>query len=699
MKAIIMAGGEGTRLRPITCSMPKPAVPVKDKAVILHIIELLEKHGIYEIAVTLKYMPAEIKKIVESAKALGEIKSDVRFCTETTPLGTAGSVRNCIAECFDNTSEDMLVISGDAMTDINIREMINFHIEHGKMATIAVKAVEVPTEFGVVLLNKESMVTGFIEKPDWSEAISNIVNTGIYIITNELMELCPREGACDFAKDIFSKVPDTSKNIAAYQTDAFWCDIGDAHAYRDVNIKDGSYTGENCSISSEADIRNSVICHGASVDAGSVIINSVIMPNTNIGKNCRITDSVLCPNVCIDDAVQTDACVIGEKVSVGHSCIIKKDTKIWNGAEILPESIIHGVIREFGGTAASYSPENVLRLGRAFGTFLGRHASCLVCADGSGSSCMISAGLQAALASSGIAVKCLEPVPLPVVRWICRSGVCDGAIYICDDGESRVRFLNKFGDDLSKNERRKLKSVYSMNDFVSVPRNGVHPFDDLSNPEDYYISSLLDIFKCPHKNLNYIGRHFTKSQRYAAAAYLTVKMFPDAPVFLAASESMAARKIAEKYDRYTIRCGEKPGDIMCEMEKFMHIDGVYAEYLMFFDDLAFDLGLCCIDGFIADELDSDAETLIHVPTYITETHIDCKNANKADIIRKFVNSDIARKGFEINDGICIRDSECQARVSACDGKEAFRIYVESMHEEYGKEITGEILRTLQNLLT
>lgn len=699
MKAIIMAGGEGTRLRPITCGMPKPAVPVKDKPVIMHIIELLEKHGVYDIAVTLKYMPAEIKNIVESAASRGEIKANVRFCTETAPLGTAGSVRNCISECFDGTCEDIIVISGDAMTDIDIRSMINFHKDHGKMATIAVKSVETPTEFGVVLINNESMVTGFIEKPDWSEAVSNIVNTGIYIITSELMELCPREGACDFAKDIFSNVPDISKNIAAYQTDAFWCDIGDADSYRDVNLRGGSFTGENCCISSDADIKNSVICHGSSIGAGSTVINSVIMPNTVIGSNCDISGSVICPNVTIEDAVQAEDCVIGEKTTVGHSCIIKKGTKIWNSANILPESVIHGVVREFGGTAVSHSPENVLKLGRAFGTFLGQHSSCLVCADGSGSSCMMSAGIQAALAFSGIAVKTLEPVPLPVVRWICRSGVCDGAVYICDDGESRVHFLNKFGDDLSKNERRKLKSLYNMEDFVSAARRSVHPFEELSNPEDYYISSLLDIFKCPHKNLNYIGRHFTKSQRYAAAAYITVKMFPDAPIFLAASESMAARKIAEKYDRYTIQCGEKAGDIMTEMEKFMHIDGVYAEYLMFFDDLAFDLGLCCIDGFIAGELDCDAENLIRVPMYTSETHISCGTTNKADIIRKFVNSDIARKGFEINDGVCIKDSECAARISVSDDKDAFRIYVESMNEEYGKEITGEILRTLQNLLT
>lgn len=208
-------------------------------------------------------MPGEIKKIVENAISRGEIKADIKFCTETSPLGTAGSVKNCISECYDHSEEDFLIISGDAMTDINLQEMIDFHKRFGKMATIAVKTVDVPTEFGVVLTNKENMVTGFIEKPVWSEAVSNIVNTGIYIVTNDLMELCPEGVSCDFAKDIFTKVPDLSKNIAAYLTTAFWCDIGDIQSYRSVNLKDGGFIGENCNISDEADIKNSVIATAA----------------------------------------------------------------------------------------------------------------------------------------------------------------------------------------------------------------------------------------------------------------------------------------------------------------------------------------------------------------------------------------------------------------------------------------------------
>ena len=180
-------------------------------------------------------------------------------------------------------------------------------------------------------------------------------------------------------------------------------------------------------------------------------------------------------------------------------------------------------------------------------------------------------------------------------------------------------------------------------------------------------------------------------------------MFRDAPVFLPAFDSLAAEKIAIKYDRYFIKCGCKTGDIMAEMEKFMHIDGVYAQYLMLFDDLAFDLALCCIDSFINEENDIETENLIKTPIFRSEWEIPIRKSkkkyNKAEIIKKFTNSKIAENGYEINDGIRIHSSDFAARVCAEDEKQAFHVYVESLSEEYGKEIAFDILKTLENLLT
>ncbi len=704
MKAIILAGGEGKRLRPVTCTMPKPSIPVCDKAVILHIINLLESHGIKEIAITLNYLPGEVKKIINNAINMGEISSKITFCTEKKPLGTAGTVKNCINECFNDNEEDFFVICGDTITDIDISEMINFHKEKAKMATIAVKAVDIPTEFGIVLTNNESMVTGFIEKPVSSEAVSNIVNTGIYILTPEIMEYCNENTFCDFARDIFSKIPDLSNNIAAYHTDAYWCDIGDFASYKKVNFDLAKKTnclfiGENCNISSEAQIKNCVICHGTTIEAGCELSNCVIMSNVVIEKYSSLTDCVICKNVKIAERVIAEKTIIGENSNIAHNVYIKKDSKIWDNSSILPESIITGIIKNQQGASGSYSPEAILRLGHAFGTFIGQNASVLVCADGAGSSCMISAGFQAALASTGISVKTIEAVPLSVVRWICRTGICDGAIHISEGFKNHISFLNGHGNDLCKNERRKLKSIYDMEDFISVSRKNIPPFEVLSNPEDYYISSLLDIFKCPHKNLTYLSKHFTRGQRFAASTYLTIKMFPDAPVFLPAFDSLAAEKIANMYNRYTIKCGSKNGDIMAEMENFMHINGVYAQYLMLFDDLAFDFAICCLESFIKNDLDGEAENYINNPLYRFEYEIPCPNAKKAEIIKKLINSKNACGCYEIHDGICINKKNTAVKISSEDEKQSFHIYVEGLSEEIAKDVTEEIIKTIENLLT
>lgn len=704
MKAIIMAGGEGSRLRPITCKMPKPAVPICDKPVILHIIELLAKHGINDIAITLKHLPGEIKKIVNNYLSTTNSHLNISFCTETVPLGTAGGVKNCINKCFASSDEDYFIISGDAFTDIDVSEMINFHKEKGKIATIAVKSVELPTEFGVVLTNKNSMITGFIEKPQWSEAVSNVVNTGIYIVTPEITKLCPDDTFCDFAKDIFPKINDLSNSIAAYHTDAYWCDIGNPSSYKKVNMdylsnKKDSFIGENCTVSSKADIKNCVIGHNSTIEADCVLTNCIIMSNAIIEKGSILSDSIICRNVKIEEGVIAEDSIIGENSEIGKSSYLKKGSKIWDNSNIIPESIISGVVREFDGSVGSYSPETILRLGKAFGTFLGRNASVLVCSDDYGSSCMIAAGFKAALAGTGAEIKTIEMIPLSIARWICRTGICDGAVYISKKQKSHIYFLNGYGDDLCKNERRKLKTIYDMEDFASVNPKNIPSFDELSNPEDYYISSLLNIFKCPHKTLNFLSHHFTRGQRFAISTYLTIKMYPDAPIFIPACDSLAAEKIARKYDRYVIKCGNKNGDIMAEMENFMHIEGVYAQYLMLFDDLAFDFAICCLDGYMTNELDNDAQSWINTPLYNKELEIPCPNANKAEIMKKFLDSKVAISGYEIHDGICIHKDNISAKISADEDKQAFHIYVESVSEELGKDIAGEILKTIENLLT
>ncbi len=229
MKAVIMAGGEGTRLRPLTCNRPKPMVPVVNKPVMEHIIDLLKKHNLTDIAVTLQYMPELIKEFFHDGNEFGV---NMRYYIEQTPLGTAGSVKN--AEEFLN--DTFVVISGDALTDIDLSKAIEFHFNKGSIATLILKRVDVPLEYGVVVTNDEGRITRFLEKPSWGEVFSDTVNTGIYILSPEVLGYFNKNEMFDFSKDLFPILLKEEKPIYGFITEDYWCDIGDLRAYNQVHM-------------------------------------------------------------------------------------------------------------------------------------------------------------------------------------------------------------------------------------------------------------------------------------------------------------------------------------------------------------------------------------------------------------------------------------------------------------------------------
>ena len=222
MQAVIMAGGKGTRLAPLTDHAPKPMMPILDKPILTYIIELLKKHGITDISVTLGYMANRIIEAFGDGKDLGV---HLHYTVEKEPLGTAGSVKNA-AKTFE---DDFLVISGDAYTDFNLTDLIEFHKSHGKLATIAATKVENPSEYGVMLLNSAGKVRAFFEKPQIP--VGNIVSTGIYVFKKEILKKIP-SGFQDFARNVFPKIPG---QIYAKVMRGYWSDIGTLLSYYSTN--------------------------------------------------------------------------------------------------------------------------------------------------------------------------------------------------------------------------------------------------------------------------------------------------------------------------------------------------------------------------------------------------------------------------------------------------------------------------------
>lgn len=225
MKAIIMAGGEGTRLKPVSGDTPKPLVNLCGRPVMEHIVRLLRKNGVTDICAALKYRPEEIENYFGNGEKFGV---SMQYRIEKDALGTAGGVKNC-ADFFGD--EDFLVISGDAACDFDLSALISAHEKHSPAVSIALYPHSDPLRYGLALCDGESCVRSFIEKPDWAHVVTNLVNTGIYIVTPRAMELVPEGRSFDFAKDLFPILLEKGELIYGFPCDGYWCDIGTPKSY------------------------------------------------------------------------------------------------------------------------------------------------------------------------------------------------------------------------------------------------------------------------------------------------------------------------------------------------------------------------------------------------------------------------------------------------------------------------------------
>ena len=225
MNAIILAGGEGTRLKSVTGALPKPMVPLAGKPVLEHILLLLKRNGISDACITLRYRPEVIRAHFGDGAALGMRLS---YHEETEPLGTAGAVRACADFCADR---DFLVISGDCVCDFDLKALAEAHHRHKSAVTMALSAQEQPLQYGIVLTDREDRVVSFVEKPDWSRVVSDLVNTGIYFVSPAAMSYVPEGRPFDFAKDLFPLLMERGHEIRAIRMDGYWKDIGTPRAY------------------------------------------------------------------------------------------------------------------------------------------------------------------------------------------------------------------------------------------------------------------------------------------------------------------------------------------------------------------------------------------------------------------------------------------------------------------------------------
>jgi len=316
MKAIILVGGEGTRLRPLTYATVKAMVPVLNRPFIQYMIRHLASHNISEIILAMGYKPDTIKSYFDRFDKL-----DVRlvYSIEDTPLGTAGAVKN--AEQHIDEDDTFFVFNGDVFTDLDLTDMLNFHKDHNAKATIALTPVDDPTQFGVVETDDQQKVTCFIEKPNREKVTSNLINAGTYILESEIMRLIIPGKRSMFEHDIFPKLLADGEPVYGYSSNAYWIDMGTPEKYRQLNydLLLGKCSLSNSQISdikidSQSSVHPEAVLTGPIIiDRGSTIGRSVqIKGPTAIGAKCRIKDNSI-----------IDSSIIWENVHVGEGAIIK----------------------------------------------------------------------------------------------------------------------------------------------------------------------------------------------------------------------------------------------------------------------------------------------------------------------------------------------------------------------------------------
>ncbi|GAB2485721.1 mannose-1-phosphate guanyltransferase [Streptosporangium sandarakinum] len=513
MKAVVMAGGEGTRLRPMTANQPKPLLPVINRPIMEHVLRLLRRHGFTETVVTVQFLAVLVRNYFGDGDELG---MSLHYATEETPLGTAGSVKNAADKLRD---EPFLVISGDALTDIDLTEMVRFHRENGAMVTIGLKRVPNPLEFGIVIVDEHGRVERFLEKPTWGQVFSDTVNTGVYVMEPEILDEIAPGVPVDWSADVFPRLLARGAPLYGYVADGYWEDVGTHESYLkaqadalsgrvklDIDafeVSPGVWVAEGASVDPDAVLKGPLfIGDYAKVEPGAELREyTVLGSNAVVREGAFLHRAVVCDNVYVGPGTHMRGCVVGKNTDlmtgvrieegavVGDECIIEAGAYLSSGVKVYPFKTIEAgavvntsVIWEprgqrdlFGPRGVSglvnveITPELCVRLASAYATTLSKGASVVTSRDSSRAARALKRAVISALNASAINVLDLEATPLPVSRFhTARENAVGGIALRTTPGDPQsvdIVFMDEHGADLSQAAQRKLDRVFARQEF------------------------------------------------------------------------------------------------------------------------------------------------------------------------------------------------------------------------------------------
>lgn len=542
MNAIVLAGGFGTRMRPLTCNVPKPMLPVANRPVLEHGFRLLEKHGMRDVRVLLFYRPEVVRGYFGDGSHLG---LSLTYVTPETDLGTAGAVR--FAQRHHGLKGPAFVLSGDVLTEFDLAKVIEFHSAKRAAATLVLTRVTDPLPYGVVITSPDGRVVRFLEKPGWGEVFSDTVNTGIYVLEPEALAAVPPDREFDFSRDLFPLLMERGLPLYGFVAAGYWQDIGSLHDYRQAQIdilcgevgldiqgtraeaegrgiwidsgtrvdataelKGGVVLGKGCEIGATARIVNSVLGDGCVVEEGARVADSVLWDHVHVGAEAELKENIVASHASIGrKAVLLEGVVVSDHCQIGPGAVVKANVKLWphkmvEGGATLSTSLVWGekwarsLFGSYGVTGLTnveITPEFAAKLGATYGAALPEDTTVILSRDPHKSSRLIGRALMSGILSAGVNVHDLQAAPLPVARFAVRSTGDAGGLYVRRSPTEKhltdLRFFDANGMDLSRSKEKGIETLFFREDFR---RADAEKTGEITFPQrviEYYREGLL----------------------------------------------------------------------------------------------------------------------------------------------------------------------------------------------------------------
>jgi mannose-1-phosphate guanylyltransferase / phosphomannomutase len=533
-----MAGGEGTRLRPLTSNQPKPMVPIVGKPCMEHILELLRDHGFEDVVITVAFLPQAIRSYFGDGESLG---LNIEYSVEESPLGTAGSVRLA----SDRLDDTFLVISGDALCDIDLAQIVEAHKEKRADVTIGLKSVENPLEFGIVVTDEDGRVERFLEKPSWGQVFSDTINTGIYVLEPEVLRHIPTDRPFDFSKELFPLLLEMGRPIYGHVCEGYWQDIGNLDQYRQANfdaldekvrlnitglkirgdvwigegveiddvegVEGPAFIGNYCTVSPESSVgpysvlgpattlRERARVSRSVIDASCYIGRSAVIEGAILGRNCDVR-----PHARVHEGV-----AIGDQVTLGDQSAVFPGVRIYPYKEVEYGAQIHeSLIWESRGTTRVFSqdgvvglvnvdltPEVALRFGAALGTSLKRGARVVASRESAPAYRMIKRALISGLSSTGVQVADLRTLPAPVGKHLMKTQGYEVSFHVgastTDPEAVQIRLFERPGIALSTAMQKEIEKHFTRQELRRVPFAAIGTIAYPARAREGYANDLL----------------------------------------------------------------------------------------------------------------------------------------------------------------------------------------------------------------